>query len=121
MLAANNISAGRIITKMKFDMKSPSPKLLFSPAGAVAPQDVPVIKAQSESEAAIKAIEMVVFKKKKVEEAPAAVAAPAMPKTEITEQQELPMPEPVLRKSETASTTPTGNAEDILKKWSKKA
>ena len=38
MLANNNVSAGKIITKMQFDIKAPVPRVLFSPAQAVPPE-----------------------------------------------------------------------------------
>jgi hypothetical protein len=121
MLAANNISAGRVITKMQFDTKSAVPKLLFSPVGAVPESDRLFIKAQSDSDAAASAIELTVFKKKEE----GSTVPPAPPK-EITEQTQLPLDEPSLRKSskdsETASTTAstTDEVPDILKKWGKK-
>ena len=58
MLANHNISAGRVITKMQFDTKSPTPKVLFSPAGAVATEDKETILRQSKSHAAEQAIKM---------------------------------------------------------------
>ncbi len=116
MLAGNNISAGRVITKMQFDTKSSTPKLLFTPSGAVPPEDAPKIKAQAESQEALAAIEFKIFKKRDI--SPPAVVAPALPK-DITEQVEIPLEEPRLRRP---VTTGVDNDEvpAILKKWSKK-
>jgi len=122
MLAANNISLGRVISKMKFDTKSASPKLLFSPVGTISPQDLPIVEKQSKSDAAARAIELRIFKKKE-QEAPA-VAAPAeppMPKKELTEQSELALPEPVLRKQGSATeSNKVDEVPEILRKWQKK-
>ena len=60
MLANNNISAGRVITKMQFDTKSPVPKLLFSPVGVVPESDIEKIQIQKNSPAAETANKMTV-------------------------------------------------------------
>jgi hypothetical protein len=60
-LASHNVSAGRVITKMAFDTKSPTPKVVFSPAGKVPDEDLLTIAAQAKSPAAEAAIKMNVF------------------------------------------------------------
>lgn len=99
MLATHNVSAGRVITKMQFDTKSPTPRVLFSAAGAVPTEDVEKVKAQSKSVAAESAIKLTVFQSDEGD-APAA-------------------PEPVLRES-TKTEAGEANVADIVKKWSKK-
>ena len=110
MLANNNISAGRVITKMQFDTKSPVPKLLFSPVGVVPENDVETIQRQKESKAAEFAIKLTVYQADEGE-----VAAPAS-------AVEAPVSdEPVLR--ETKKSEPveaSGEVSDVIKKWSKK-
>lgn len=61
MLANNNVSAGRVVTRMQFDAKSSVPKLLFSPIAAVQPEDVELLQKQSKSPAAESAIKMTVY------------------------------------------------------------
>ena len=102
MLAANGISASRVITRMQFDTKSATPKLLFSPVGPV-PQDmIDIIKRQGASAEAEEAIKLKVFKKKPEDEA----AAPA---------------QPVLRQvTADAKAEPEKDVPEIIKKWSKK-
>jgi len=120
MLAANNISAGRVITKMQFDTKSAVPKLLFSPTGAVSPIDLPKVEQQAKSDAAANAIDMNIFKRK--ENAVPEVAQPVIPpqpKKEISEQPELPLTEPILRKTEKSETKAPADVPEILKKWGK--
>jgi hypothetical protein len=111
MLANNNISAGRVVTKMQFDTKSPVPKLLFSPVGVVPENDVETIQRQKESTAAESAIKLTVYQQDENE-----VAAPAA-QVEVADTSD----EPVLR--ETKKSEPvaaSGEVADVIKKWSKK-
>jgi hypothetical protein len=117
MLAQNTVSAGRVITKMQFDTKSPTPKLLFSPAGIVPDADVPKVTAQSKSTLAEGAIKLTVYQR---DEEP---AAPEGDSFQVGVAKELPpAQEPVLRESKQTVETPTPAAEvsDIVKKWAKK-
>ena len=61
MLADNNVSAGRIITKMQFDTNSQKPRVLFSPIDAVEDYDLDTVKNQSEHQAASNAIKLTVY------------------------------------------------------------
>jgi hypothetical protein len=111
MLANNNISAGRVITKMQFDTKSPVPKVLFSPVAAVDESDVEIVAAQRNSAAATAAVKLTVYQTDEAgAAAEAAVAAPA------TEGEE-----PKVRESaKKAEPTVSGDMADVVKKWSKK-
>lgn len=124
MLAGNHISAGRVITKMSFDTKSATPKLLFQPAAAVPPEDMETIAEQAKSDAAFKAIELKVFEKKETPQAPAQLAPIAKPvKDEVEiEKEEEATPEPVLRQNpKTTGATSTPDISEVIKKWAKKA
>jgi hypothetical protein len=103
MLANNNVSAGRVVTKMEFDINSPVPRLLFSPVAAVPSEMRETIARQGKTPAAESAVKLTVYKTDSAEEE---VEAPAVP-------------EPTVR--ETAK--PAAKAEDvseIVKKWAKK-
>jgi hypothetical protein len=106
MLANNNISAGRVITKMQFDTKSATPKLLFSPVAPVPSDHVGIVQDQGRSAEAEQAVKLTVFKKKEGE-APAG----AIP---------TPIAEPVLRQEGAKAEVETKDVPDIIKKWSKK-
>jgi len=107
-LADNEISAGRVITKMQFDTKSPVPKLLFSPVGVVPEDDVPTIVKQRESAAAENAIKLTVFQTDEVTSAEL-VTGPAA------------MEEPKLRSSgKKTEAAASGDTADVIKKWSSK-
>jgi len=104
MLANNNISAGRVITKMQFDTKSPVPKLLFSPVGIVPPEDVEKVKVQKTSPAAEAAIKMTVYQT-----------------DEETSSKEVTEEAPKLRESPSKSEeVQSSSAADVVKKWAKK-
>ena len=105
MLANNNISAGRVVTKMQFDTKSPVPKLLFSPIGVVSEDDVKIVQTQKESKAAENAVKLTVYQQDEGEEA--TVAAPVAD-------------EPVVRETKKTEAAPAADVSDVIKKWSKK-
>ena len=108
MLANNNISAGRVITRMQFDTKSPVPKLLFSPIGAVPTADVEKVLAQSKSAVSEAAIKLTVFQQDEGDNGmfppPAAQNA-----------------EPKLRESKPEGDgDPSDDMSDLVKKWANK-
>ena len=100
MLASNNVSKGRVVTKVAFDTKVQFPKVLFSPAGAVDQKDYDTIAAQGKTAAAEAAIKLTVYKKKDGEAVDVA--------------------EPTVRESTKKPVMQTTEASDVIKKWSKK-
>jgi hypothetical protein len=106
MLANNNVSAGKIVTKMQFDINSPVPRLLFSPDSAVSPELRDTIVKQSKTPAAENAVKLTVFKTDggAEEEAPTQEA----------------MSEPTVRESTKTAAAKAEDVTDIVKKWSKK-
>jgi hypothetical protein len=110
-LASHNVSAGRVITKMAFDTKSPTPKVVFSPAGKVPDEDLQIIANQAKSPAAEAAIKMNVFQADNTGE----VEVPSH-RNEVAED-EAP---PVKVESKKAATTDEKDISDVVKKWSKK-
>jgi len=110
-LASHNVSAGRVITKMAFDTKSPTPKVMFSPAGKVPDEDLQIIANQAKSPIAEAAIKMNVFQVDSTGE----VEVPSH-RNEIVED-EAP---PVKVESKKAATSEEKDISDVVKKWSKK-
>jgi hypothetical protein len=103
MLANNNISAGRVVTKMQFDTKSPVPKLLFSPAAPVPQEDYDTILRQKDSAAAEAAIKLTVYQ-----------ADGGDGETTVAEA------EPKLREVVKKPDAPSADAAEVVKKWAKK-
>ena len=109
MLAQNNVSAGRVVTKMQFDTKTKYAKVLFSAAAAVDEGDYEIVKAQGKSASADNAVKLTVYKQDGGTPEVAALESP-----EVSE--------PVKRESAAKPTEkPDGDVADIVKKWSKKA
>jgi hypothetical protein len=105
MLANNNVSAGRVVTKMEFDINSPVPRLLFSPVGAVPNEARETIVRQSKTPAAENAVKLTVYKTDaESEEAPATEG----------------VPEPVKRETAKVAPAKAEDVSDIVKKWTKK-
>lgn len=105
-LANNNVSAGRLITKMQFDTDSSAPKLLFSAVGAVGEEHIPAIQAQGKSAAAERAVKLTVYQNEAEDVAVASTPEVAEPK----------LREPAKK----ADPVPSGDVADAIKKWSKK-
>lgn len=112
MLANNNVSAGRVVTRMQFDINFPVPRLLFSPVAAV-PDDVyEIVRRQSTTKAAENAVKLTVYKSDSQDEE---AEAPAQP--EAAEVVAEPIKREVSRK---ASADTAEDVSDIVKKWAKK-
>jgi hypothetical protein len=101
MLANHNISAGRVVTKMQFDTKSPVPRVLFSPAAGVNADDVEVLAKQAKSTAAENAVKLSVFQTDEVEVAEAA-------------------PAPKVRETKKAAPTAPVDVANVLDEWASK-
>jgi hypothetical protein len=110
-LASHNVSAGRVITRMAFDTKSPTPKVVFSPAGKVPDEDLQIIANQAKSPAAEAAIKMNVYQGDTAGE----VEVPSH-RNEVAED-EAP---PIKVESKKGTTTDEKDISDVVKKWSKK-
>jgi hypothetical protein len=104
MLANNNVSAGRVVTKMEFDINSSTPKLLFSAVSAVEDDIKPIIMKQSKSQAAESAIKLTVYQS----DAP----------IEETAQEDIP--EPIKREVKKPTLEKAEDVSNIVKKWAKK-
>ena len=123
MLANNNVGASKVITKMQFDTKSPTPKLLFSPVGVLTPEQIAEVEQQARSATAEGYIKLTVYKPKEEGEAPAPQVqqatppAPADPST--LPQSDVAADQPTLRAEPAPIAKPT-DVSSIVKKWSVK-
>ena len=107
MLANNNISAGKVVTKMQFDPKSSVSKVLFSPVAPVTAETYEIVKQQGKTSTAEQAVKLTVYKGED--------AAPAA--TEETVEVAAPVVRETAKKVEAA---PAGDMADVVKKWTKK-
>ena len=123
MLANNNIGASKIITKMQFDTKSPTPKLLFSPVGVLTPEQIAEVEQQAKSQTADNYIKLTVYKPKDEGEAPAQVAQPTpapQASAPSNTQSDVAVEQPTLRAEPAPVQKPT-DVSSIVKKWSVKS
>ena len=114
MLASNNVSAARVITKMQFDMDASSPKLLFSAFAPTPVDDLEVIREKSVSAEAINAVKLTVYQSDE-EEAAKPTAKPTATIAPRTAEDE-----PTVRSSGKAAPTPPEEVSEVLKKWGSK-
>jgi len=89
---------------MAFDTKSPVPKVVFSPAGAVPDADLEIIARQSKSPAAEAAIKLNVFQ---------------LDVESSAHTEEVTTEEPKKREGK-ATPSEEKDVADVIKKWSKK-
>lgn len=118
-LAAQTINPETVVTRMKFDTKSESPKLFFKPMRWLSDEEYEAVEKQAKSEDAIKAITMTVAKMDN-----AAVAAPAplggtppkaakpAPQAEPEAEEEPPVAPPKTKKVKAAAAAPAEDEGD---------
>jgi hypothetical protein len=116
-LAAQNIDPSEVVTRMKFDTASESPKLFFKALRWLTDDEYPIIKEQGQSDDAIKAITMSVAKMDGVVSKPAdpsiAGSRPSASKgADAADAAEAPPPPPKARKPRTAAPAPAADPDD---------
>jgi hypothetical protein len=118
LLANNNVSAGRVVTRMQFDAKASTPKVVFSPAAAVDANIMETLQRQGKSAAAETAVKLTVYQN---DEATTDTPVQATPATPVSaEVSDVDASEPVLRTSSQPAPQPVNNASEVMKKWSVK-
>ena len=105
------MSAGRVVTKMEFDINSPVPRLLFSPVAAVPPEMRDAVARQGKTQAAEAAIKLTVYK----------TDAQGAEEPEAPAQQQMEsVEEPTKRETAKPAAAKADDVQDVLKKWTKK-
>ena len=105
MLANNNVAVGGIVTKMQFDTKSPTPRLLFSPVEAVPTDMWDTVRKQGKSPSAENAIKMTVAQTDRV------------PQLTNSKSDAVVEAEPVKQTSKKKAAAPVDDTADMIKKW----
>lgn len=109
-LGANEVSLGRVVTKVQFDIDSPAPRLLFSPVTSVPDDLLDTLKSQAKSKAAEDAVKMTMFQS----DAPVAAEKPQVVVEGVSAATEEP---PKVREKKAAQPS---NSEELLNKWASK-
>jgi hypothetical protein len=115
-LAAQDISPETVVTRMKFDTKSESPKLFFKAMRWLSDDEYSTVEETSTSQEAIKAVTMTVAKTDAV--APAMLEgtppAKALPKpVEVAAEEEEPAPPPAPKAKKAAKPAPEPVVEEV--------
>ena len=99
-LAAQNppVNPEQIVTRMKFDTKSESPKLHFSPTRWLTDDEYGTIKDQADSEDAVKAVGASAAATDGAKAAPLAIAG-KRPMGDLTREEDAPVYEPIVAKA----------------------
>jgi hypothetical protein len=115
-LAGHNVPVGAVVTEMKFDTKSPVPKLTFRPVIALEEEDYDTIRSRGESPPAVNAIRMTVAQTDKT--ATKAIAAPKA-KVEVEDAEEAAPVRKVTKKPEPVEEEgdKDGKLKSVLSKW----
>jgi hypothetical protein len=120
-LKAHNTPVAGVITEMRFDTASPTPKLVFKPVRPITEDEYHDVEATRNSAEADEAIKLTVVIKPKDGATPAPKAAPAPapkaePKAEKVQAEEVEEPKKVEKKSTPAATSAPA-LTDLVDGW----
>jgi len=117
-LVAQNINPETVVTRMRFDTKSESPKLFFKAQRWLTDPEYATIEEQAASDDAVKAVTMTVAKMDNAVSAPAALegkppakAKPAPAPVVVEEEEEAPPPPPKAKAAPKAKPAPVVEEE----------
>jgi len=115
MIGAKSVPITAVVTEMRFDTASSTPKITFKPVRFLESNEIAVAIEQGKSESAMRAITMVVPKPKT--EATPRLEAPApqaeAPKAPVMEEED----EPVKRTAKKEEPTPKKDVSKVLAEW----
>lgn len=120
-LKAHNTPIGGIVTEMRFDMASPTPKLVFKPVRPLTEEEFSVVQETRESQEATTAVGLSVTLKPQ-EDAPKAAPPKAAPPKALAKPAPAPAvePEPEVQEPKKAvakKTAPTASLESLVENW----
>lgn len=120
MIGAKGVPITAVVTEMRFDTASSTPKITFKPVRFLESNEIAVAIEQGKSESAMRAITMVVPKKQDSNapklEAPAPTPAPA-PKAEAKPVEVEEVEEPVKRTAKKEEPAPKKDLSKVLAEW----
>jgi hypothetical protein len=118
-LKSNGLPITGVVTEMRFDTASPTPKLVFSPIRGVTEEEYEVIQRLGNSQEAVSAITMTVAQTDGVKNKPKVFTSLDKPKVEKVvekvEPEELEEPKKAVTKKATATAEP--NLADLVGEW----
>ena len=113
-LAAHGVNVEDVVTEMRFDIDSATPKLFFSPIRALEKPEHDICSLKAQTTEAKSAITMTVAQTDGVvaKSAPKLENPKAKPETEAEE-----IEEPVVKKSSKKEEAPAKSAADLVNQW----
>jgi len=118
-LKSNGLPVTGVVTEMRFDTASPTPKLVFNPIRGVTEEEFEVIQRLGNSQEAISAITMTVAQTDGVKNKPKVFTSLDKPKAEKVvekvEAEEVEEPKKSVTKKATATAEP--NLADLVGEW----
>lgn len=116
-LKAHNTPVAGVVTEMRFDTSSPTPKLIFKPVRPITEQEYEDVEATRNSPEAEEAVRLTVVLKAKDESAPAAKPVQkAEPKAEKVEAEEVEEPKKAASKKP-APPAETQSLGELVEGW----
>jgi hypothetical protein len=113
------IDPSLVVTRLKFDTKSESPKLFFKEMRWLNDEEFEIVSVKAESAEAKRAIAMTMPKQAAVS-APLAIAGTRPAKVEEAEEEEPPAPAPKAKKAKAAPVAEDEGEEPTVRKEEKK-
>ena len=108
-LAANNVPAGAVVTEMRFDPSSPTPKLTFKPAGFIDAAHFEKLRLKGEEKEAVRAITLTVAKTDGAKQ----LAAPVLEKETVVAQKETSTDDVAKRPSKAETAAASVKEKDV--------
>jgi hypothetical protein len=118
-LGAQSVGPEMVVTRMKFDTKSESPKLFFKPMRWLTDEEHEVCVKKGQTSEAIKAVTMTVSQTDKVEAKPIALegkAPKAKPKAKAEADDEVEEPE-IRKEKEAPAPKAKSNLANVVADW----
>lgn len=116
MIAAKGVPITAVVTEMRFDTASSTPKVIFKPVRFLEANEIETAIEQGKSPSAVNAITMTVAQTDGVKDAPKLEAPKAEPKAETKVEAE-PVDEPVKHSTKKEEPTPKKDLSKILSDW----
>lgn len=116
-LKNHNTPITGVVTEMRFDTASPTPKLVFKPVRPVTEDEFATIQTLKDSQEAVNAVTMTVAQTDGVKEKAKAQNALAAPKAEKVEAEEVEVEEPKKAPPKKAAVTAEPKLEDLVGEW----
>lgn len=116
-LAAKGVPVEALVTEMRFDTASPTPKLVFKPVRMVTQEEWAATREAADSPEAVAAVAMTVFQADGARENKPALPKPTPASANASEDEEAPIPEPKVEKAKKQTPTEKPDLASLVGEW----